>query len=145
MDAMIGKLLEEKPTKLVVIEPRAQVMDAVRLMNEHHIGSVLVMEAAVVCGIFTERDVLTRVVAMARDPTQTRVDEVMTRELATVTPETTVRTVMQLMTERRFRHVPVMHGGQVVAILSIGDLTRWLQRDQSRTINDLTDYIVRAG
>ena len=144
MDAKIGKLLEDKPAALVTIEPRAQVMDAVRLMNQHHIGSVLVMEATQVRGIFTERDVLTRVVAMARDPTQTRVDEVMTRELVTVTPETTVRVVMQLMTERRFRHVPVLHDGAVIAILSIGDLTRWISRDQRRTIDDLTDY-VRAG
>ena len=64
---------------------------------------------------------------------------------AAVTPETTVRDVMQLMTARRFRHVPVLERGRVIAMLSIGDLTRWVARDQRRTIDDLTDYIVRAG
>jgi CBS domain-containing protein len=145
MDAMICKLLEDKATELVTAEPRALVVDAVQLMNARRIGSVLVMEGDSLRGIFTERDVLTRVVAPVRDPAHTRVEEVMTRDPTTVTPETKVGAVMQLMTERRFRHVPVVQGGRVIAMLSIGDLTRWVSRDQRLTIDDLTDYIVRAG
>lgn len=145
MDTMIGKLLDDKPAHLVTMAPEATVLDAVTLMNALRIGSVLVLDGTRARGIFTERDVLTRVVAPLRDPAQTMLVEVMTRELVTVTPTTSARTAMELMTERRLRHLPVMHDGAIVGMLSIGDLTRWMVRDQKLTIDDLTDYIVRAG
>lgn len=145
MDVEIAKVLDDKRGRLDVVGPNETVCDAVARMNERNIGSLLVMAGDLALGIFTERDVLTRVVAMRRDPSTTQVREVMTSKLLTVTPSTTVREAMQLMTDRRCRHLPVMHEGRVIGMISIGDLTRWVLRDQQRTIEDLTDYIHHAG
>jgi len=141
MDMELGKVLGDKRARVDKVAPEATVCDAVTLMNEHNTGSVMVMEGDRAVGIFTERDVLTRVVALRRDPTTTRVKDVMTSTLITVEPRTTVREAMTIMTNRRCRHLPVVVEGRVVGMISIGDLTRWVVRDQQRTIEDLTDFI----
>ncbi len=141
MEIEIRKILGDKPTRVESVGPDTSVHDAVALMNERNIGSVLVLEAERTVGIFTERDVLTRVVAPGRDPAATQVREVMTTKLLAIAPSTTVHEAMAIMTERRCRHLPVMVEGRAVGMISIGDLTRWVVRDQQHTIDDLTDYI----
>ena len=113
-------------------------------MNQAHVGALLVTDGERPIGILTERDVLVRVIAERRDPATTLVHEVMTRTLVTVTTETSVADAMVTVTDRRCRHLPVMDGDRVCGMISIGDLTSWLVRDQQRTIDDLHDYVTRG-
>jgi len=117
------------------------VIDAVNVMNDHHVGSVLVMEGGDLVGIFSERDVLVRVVAAHRDPRQTLVRDVMTTRLHTAAPEDTLLDVMRLMTERRCRHIPVMDGDELVGLVSIGDITKATQHNLRQEVRELSSYI----
>ena len=144
MNDPLERLLESKTGGLETVEPQTSVMDAVARMNQRSIGSVLVMEGERLVGIFTERDVLTRVVPRQLDPNRTPVSEVMTRQLVTVSPSTTVQEAMMVVTDTRHRHLPVVQGGRVMAMVSTGDLTRWMVRDQQRTIDGLVDYVRRG-
>lgn len=144
MDTKIRAVVDSKGGRVLSIDGGAMVRDAVAIMNEHLIGSLLVLDGPRLIGIFTERDVLVRVVGDGRDPATVRVGEVMTRQIMVVEPDTTVQQAMSLMTTRRCRHLPVLEDGRVVGLISIGDLTRWVIRDQLRSIEDLTDFIHRA-
>jgi CBS domain-containing protein len=144
MNEPVKKLLEEKSGALEAVGPRSTVLEAITLMNKRRMGSVLVMEGDRLVGIFTERDVLTRVVPQHLDPRRTPVGEVMSRQPITISPNRSVQEAMILMTDSHHRHLPVVQGGKVVGLLSIGDLTRWMVRDQQRTIDDLTDYVRRV-
>jgi len=144
MNDPLERLLEQKTGGLETVGPETTVMDAVARMNQRSIGSVLVMEGERLVGIFTERDVLTRVVPRQLDPNKTPVREVMTRQLVTVSPSTTVQEAMVVVTDTRHRHLPVVQGGRVMALVSTGDLTRWVVRDQQRTIDGLVDYVRRG-
>jgi CBS domain-containing protein len=143
-DEPVTKLLDQKGESLESVTPETTVMEAVRRMNERRIGSVLVMEDGRLAGIFTERDVLTRVVPQQMDPTRTPVAEVMTRQPVIIPPTTTIEEAMMVVTGTRRRHLPVVQDGKVLGMVSIGDLTRWVVRDQQRTIDDLFDYVRRA-
>jgi CBS domain-containing protein len=144
MNEPVSRLLEQKTERVEAVEPQTSIAEAITLMNQRRIGSVLVMDGERLVGIFTERDVLTRVVPKQLDPQRTPVGEVMTRQPVTIAPTNTVQEVMMLMTDTRKRHLPVIDGGKVIGLLSIGDLTRWVVRDQQRTIDDLTDYVHRC-
>ena len=144
MNELVTQLLDEKNEGMEVVTPQTSIMDAVRRMNERQIGSVLVMEGKRLAGIFTERDVLTRVVPQRLDPTKTPVAEVMTRQPVVIPPTTTVQEAMMVVTDTRRRHLPVVEDGQVLGMVSSGDLTRWVVKDQQRTIDDLFDYVRRA-
>lgn len=144
MDSPIAKVLQTKSHHVEKVDLSATVASAVGLMNEREIGSVLVFDGARLVGIFTERDVLVRVVGERRDPTTVRVGAVMTPMPKVIEPTTTVGQAMALMTARRHRHLPVVDGDHVIGLISQGDLTRWVMRDQERAINDLTDYIHHA-
>lgn len=145
MDQPVSRVLADKQRgeEIESISPDGSVALAVRRMNELGIGSLLVMDGDRLIGIFTERDVLVRVVGAARDPAQTVVSEVMTVQILTIEPDTTVEEAMRLMTERRCRHLPVLEDDQVVGLISIGDLTRWMVVDQQNKIQDLEGYIMR--
>ncbi|HEY0707530.1 MAG TPA: CBS domain-containing protein, partial [Polyangia bacterium] len=126
------------------VSPRASISDAIALMNEKNIGSVLVMDGERMVGIFTERDVLTRVVPRRLDPAKMPVSEVMTQRPVTIAPTATVEEAMMVVSDTRRRHLPVVDGGRVIGMISIGDLNRWVVRDQKRTIDDLIDYVHRS-
>jgi len=123
------------------VGPVATVIDAVNVMNDHHVGSVLVIEGDFPVGVFSERDVLVRVVAAHRDPRQTLVRDVMTTRLHTATPDDTLLDVMRLMTERRCRHVPVMEGETLLGLVSIGDITKATQHNLRQEVRELSSYI----
>ena len=144
MNNPVHHVLKGKTGRLEKVEIDATVAAAVGLMNARNIGAVLVYDGTALAGIFTERDVLVRVVGARRDATTVRVGEVMSGSLVTIEPHTTVEQAMALMTARRHRHLPVVDGGEVVGMISVGDLTRWVIRDQERAINDLNDYIHHA-
>jgi CBS domain-containing protein len=137
----LNAVLSSKDHTVHSVAPTASVLDAVRKMNGERIGSLLVRADDEVVGIFTERDVLTRVVDQGRDPAATTVAEVMTRDLVVVKPSITVEEAMAVVTEKRCRHLPVMDGAQLLGLVSIGDLTRWVSRHQEIHIQDLVNYI----
>jgi len=144
MNEAVARLLETKTERVEAVSPQTTIGEAIAAMNQRRIGSILVMDGERLVGIFTERDVLTRVVPQQLDPRRTPVGEVMTRNPMTITPTRTVQEAMMIMTDSRKRHLPVVQGGKVVGLVSIGDLTRWMVRDQQRTIEDLTDYVRRV-
>lgn len=144
MNEAVARLLEQKTERVETVTPQTTIGEAIAAMNSKRIGSILVMDGERLVGIFTERDVLTRVVPQQLDPRRTPVGEVMTRNPMTITPSRTVQEAMMIMTDSRKRHLPVVQGGKVVGLVSIGDLTRWMVRDQQRTIEDLTDYVRRV-
>lgn len=141
MYGFVSSVLAEKGRQVYTIARTATVSEAVREMNEKGVGSLLVMGERRPAGIFTERDVLRRVVDADRDPALTRVGEVMTREMAAIDPAWHVEDAMRLMTERRLRHLPVMDGDELVGMISIGDLLRWVTINQEDHIRAMTEYI----
>ncbi|MGD8614705.1 MAG: CBS domain-containing protein [Gammaproteobacteria bacterium] len=141
METQLRELLAQKSREVHSVASHVSVTEAVRDMNYFNIGALVVLERNRVVGIFSERDVLVRVVAADRDPLTTTVREVMTRNPVCVTPTMTVEAAMRLVTERRFRHLPVMHEGELLGLISSGDLTRWLVREQRHDIDELSAYI----
>lgn len=137
----IRDVLRRKGKDVYSVGPLATVIDAVNVMNDHHVGSVLVVEGGCPVGIFSERDVLVRVVAAHRDPRQTLIRDVMTTRLHTATPDDTLLDVMRLMTERRCRHVPVMEGEMLLGLVSIGDITKATQHNLRLEVRELSSYI----
>lgn len=123
------------------VSPAMTVAAAVEVINANKVGSVLVMDGQRLVGIFTERDVLRRVVGARKDPEKTRVAEVMTRELAVMKPGSTVEDAMTVISEKRIRHLPVVEDGRVVGVISQGDLNHWLIRNREVEVNQLVDYI----
>lgn len=144
MNDPISKVLEHKGSGVETVSPETMVLVAVQRMNERKIGALLVTDRDRPIGIFTERDVLVRVVAAGLDPKTTPVNEVMTRNPVVVRSEVTVNEAMYVITQRRCRHLPVIDAGELRGLISIGDLTSWVVRHQQRTIEDLHDYMNRA-
>ena len=141
----ISSLIAEKGRQVYIVKKSATVAEAVREMNDKDIGALLVMEDRRPAGIFTERDVLRRVVDADRDPAMLKVGEVMTRNPVTIDCSARVAAAMGLMTDRRVRHLPVVENGQVVAMLSMGDVLRWLTLHQEDEIRHMSEYITGAA
>ncbi len=141
MNTSIATLLEHKGGAVRSVPVNVSVADAVKEMNRHKIGCVLVMDGARLAGIFTERDVLTRVVAADLDPKTTPVARVMTGNVLTATPDATVQQMMDTFAEKRCRHMPVMKDGQAVGVISIGDVSRWVSTAHRAEAETLRQYI----
>jgi CBS domain-containing protein len=142
MEADIRTVLEHKGHDVITTRPDSTVLAAVSLMNDMRIGAVVVVDGGgAPIGMFSERDVLQRVVARGIDPTAVRVREVMTTPLVVISPELTVHEAMAAITETRCRHLPVMDGITLVGLISSGDLTHWVIRDQAHEISDMISYI----
>lgn len=137
----VQQLLDQKPKGVFSVQPADPVIAAIRKMAEHHVGALLVMNGDSLAGIVSERDYARKVVLLGRSSTETRVAEIMTSKVVTVTAKQDAHDCMRLMTDRRIRHLPVMAGERVVGILSIGDLVRAVIEEQERTIADLESYI----
>lgn len=141
MTETLKAILDNKGSSVHSVPPATTVIDAVRTMNKNHVGSLLVIENTKVVGIFTERDVLTRIVDAGRDPHKTAISDVMTSTIVTVDPAMKVTDAMALITEKRCRHLPVMEEGELKGMVSIGDLMRWVTRHQESHIQNLVNYI----
>ena len=128
-------------TATLSVPPTVTVAAAAAVRNEHKVGSVLVMDGDRLVGIFTERDVLRRVVGERRDPATTRVADVMTRELVVMRPTASVEDAMRVVSERRVQHIPVVEGARVLGVVSQGDLNHWIVRNREGQIQDLVDYV----
>ncbi|MGA8203264.1 MAG: CBS domain-containing protein [Woeseiaceae bacterium] len=138
---LVNHLLEAKGSEVVSIVPQATVFEAIRLMADKAIGSLLVMESGELRGIITERDYARKVILKGRSSENTIVAEIMTQDVLTTTKSETVTNCMQVMTTRRVRHLPVVDGAQVVGLISIGDLVQAIISDQQEEIQQLGQYI----
>ena len=135
-------ILMNKGNEVQSVDPSASAMDAIRKMNQHQIGALLVMDAGRVQGIFTERDVLRRVVGQDRSPAEMTVAEVMTKNVFCVDPATDLDEVSQIMKNRKVRHLPVCDSeGQLRGMISIGDVNAYHASHQEATIHFLNEYI----
>ena len=138
----VRDILEKKGTQVWTVGPQATVMQAATLMNEYKIGALVVTDAGRIVGMFTERDVLRREVGEHRDPITTVVAEVMTTEVLCCTPQTLLEETRTVMKERRIRHLPVAdEDGQLLGLISIGDLNAHHQASQEQTIFLLQEYM----
>ena len=137
----VRQLLEAKSPELFAVAPGAPVIDAVRLMADKSIGALLVMEGPALAGILSERDYARKVVLEGRSSHDTPVRAIMTTQVVTITPEYGIQACMQLVTDHRIRHLPVLEGGQVVGIISIGDLVAAVIADQQHELDQLQRYI----
>jgi CBS domain-containing protein len=137
----VRQLLDRKGRQVFSIAPGAVVLEAIRLMAERHVGALLVMEGGTLSGIVSERDYARKVILLGRSSADTPVRDIMTAQVITVQPETPVEECMQIMTERRVRHLPVTEGGRVVGMVSIGDLVKAVIAEQQQHIEQLESYI----
>lgn len=137
----VSDILKGKQGSLLTIASEASVFDMVAQMVEANVGSLLVTVGGRIEGIVTERDYLRRVTLEGRTDKDTPVSEIMTSPLIVVTPQTPVDECMAIMTDRRIRHMPVVEDGEVVGLVSIGDLVKFQSQQQDFKIQYLTDYI----
>ncbi len=141
MQTTVAGILDEKGRQVWSIAPDATVYEALELMAEHNVGAVVVVEEGRLVGIMSERDYARKVVLLDRFSRGTRVRDIMTPDVLTVTPEETVAGCMALMTEHRVRHLPVVVEGRLVGLVSIGDVVRAVITDQRFLIEQLERYI----
>ena len=137
----VRQLLEAKAPEIFAIGPDAPVIDAIRLMAEKRIGALLVMQAGGLVGIVSERDYARKIVLQGRSSKDTPVRDIMTAEVIGVGLEDTADHCMQLVTDRRIRHLPVLDGDNVLGVVSIGDLVKAVIEDQQLELEQLQRYI----
>jgi CBS domain-containing protein len=140
----IRQILAGKPD-IYSIDPDATVLDALRLLEQKNVGALLVMRGSVLSGIFSERDYARRMILHGRSSKETQVREVMTPEVFVISPDTTSGECMVHMTDRHIRHLPVVEGGRVVGVISIGDVVRCVIEDLRFTVRQLESYIRSGG
>jgi CBS domain-containing protein len=137
----VAQLLKVKGDLIFSVAPEDSVLHAIEMMATRHVGALLVMDQGALLGIISERDYARKVILKKRSSHDTHVRDIMSSPATTVHPDDTVHHCMQLMTEGRFRHLPVVRGGQVLGMLSIGDLVKAVIQEQSQQIEQLERYI----
>jgi CBS domain-containing protein len=137
----VRHLLDRKARALFSVGPDDPVLEAIRMMAEHHVGALLVMRGSELAGIVSERDYARKVVLLGRSSADTPVSQIMTAPVITVSLDTSVQDCMRLMTERHIRHLPAVEQSRVVGMVSIGDLVKAVIEEQQQTIEQLESYI----
>jgi len=137
-------LKQKKFNKILPISPEQTVREALALMAEHDVGALMVMSGTKLVGILSERDYARKGILMGHHSEDTKVREMMTSPVVSITPRHTVDDCMNLMTQRHFRHLPVLEGDKVIGIVSIGDMVKWVISGQEHTIQALEGYITGA-
>lgn len=137
----VNAVLQGKSAPVYSLNAGASVLDAIRMMAEHHIGSVMVMENGRLQGIVTERDYARKVILLGRSSGETPLSDIMSSPVLTVKPTDTVTYCMTLMTDRKIRHLPVLDGDDLLGLISIGDLVKAVIEQQQEEISQLQSYI----
>ena len=137
----IKQLLDSKGHEVFTVSPDAKVFEAITIMADKQVGSLIVTKNGKPVGIITERDYARKVVLKGRFSKDIRVEDIMTKRLACASPSQTVEEGMAFMTEKRIRHLPVVEGGALVGIVSIGDLVKSIIEEQQFVIDQLVHYI----
>lgn len=138
---LVKHLLDSKGRHIVSVAPDTSVLDAIKIMADKTVGSLLVMDDDKICGIITERDYARKVIIKGRASESTMVSEIMTADVLTTSSAQTVNSCMELMSEKRIRHLPVVEDNHVIGMISIGDLVQAIISDQQEEIEHLEQYI----
>jgi len=138
---LVKQVLEAKGRDVLSISPDASVLDAVKLMAEKGIGALTVMDGSTLTGVISERDYARKIILKGRSSDSTTVREVMTSEVISTSSDSSVEKCMNMMTDSRIRHLPVVDNGMVTGIISIGDLVKAVIADQKEEIEHLEQYI----
>ena len=141
MAGTISEILRDKGSRVWSISPDAKVFEALQLMTERNIGALPVLEGTKMLGILSERDYARKVALLGRSSRQTTVREIMSAQVVLARPDDSIEECMRLMTETRVRHIPVIHGDQLLGIVSIGDLVKWIISAQSAALHQMENYI----
>ena len=139
--ATVRDIISVKGSQVLTVGPYTSVLNAALLMNEHKIGGLVVIEDGQIQGMFTERDILSRVVVPRLDPAETLVEEVMSREVVYCQPHTSLEEARSVLKNRRIRHLPVLDNGLLCGLISIGDLNAHQATAQEQTIHLLHEYL----
>ena len=137
----VSALLSQKAPVVHTVTPAHTVFEAIQKMAEYNVGALVVVQDGKLKGVISERDYTRKVALKGKTSKETHVSEILTSNVITVTPQTTVEECMRLMTKHRIRHLPVVENGQLQGILSIGDLVNWIITTQNQMIEQLTNYI----
>ncbi|MEW8561703.1 MAG: CBS domain-containing protein [Candidatus Thiodiazotropha sp.] len=137
----VNQLLQRKGFDVATINSKASVFEALELMADKGIGSLVVMEENSIAGLFSERDYARNIILKGRTSKDTRVEEIMTSQVIVVRPDQTMEECMAIMTDKRVRHLPVMRSNELVGIISIGDLVKAIIEEQQFVIDQLVSYI----
>ncbi len=146
-DVLSGKLkdlLAKKGNVVIQVESDCIIAAAARKMRDNKVGALMVMKNDTLSGIFTERDLMSRVVAEGLDPEKVKVSEAMTSSIATVPLETPIREAANIMSQNRIRHLPVLEEGKLYGVISVGDILAWKLREQEFTLHQLEDYFFKS-
>ena len=146
-DVLSGKLkdlLAKKGNVVIQVEIDCIIAAAARKMRDNKVGALMVMKNDTLSGIFTERDLMSRVVAEWLDPEKVKVSEAMTSSIATVPLETPIQEAANIMSQNRIRHLPVLEEGQLYGVISVGDILAWKLREQEFTLHQLEDYFFKS-
>ncbi|WP_227818301.1 CBS domain-containing protein [Nitrogeniibacter aestuarii] len=141
MSTTVQQVIDQKGSGIFSVGPDATVMEALELMAKNDVGGLLVLENEALVGIFTERDYARKVAIKGLSSKDTRVGDLMTANVSTVTPKNTIDEVMGMMTANRFRHVPVVSDGKLMGIITIGDVVKAVIAEHEATIQQLSSYI----
>lgn len=137
----VSTLLRGKSPSVHSISPAATVFEAIKMMDEHNIGALPVLQGGQLVGMFSEREYTRKVMLKGRTSRETQVGEIMMRDVVSVSTDDSVSRCMEIMTESRVRHLPVVEDERLIGILSIGDVVKWIISAQTATIEHLTRYV----
>jgi len=138
----VNRILERKGWEVFSVAPTAPVFEAILRMSQASVGALLVLDRGKLAGLITERDYARKVILEGRSSRETLVQEIMTISVTSVGPTASVDECMQLMTDHRFRHLPVLDGQTVVGVISIGDLVQWIISEHEVMVEQLQNYIM---
>jgi CBS domain-containing protein len=140
-NAPVSELIQSKGGNVWSVSPETMVFDAIQLMSDKNVGALVVKEHGRMVGMMSERDYTRKIVLKGKSSKTTPVREILSEKVVRVTPATTVQECLQLMTQTRIRHLPVVQEDELVGIVSIGDLVNWVIQAQSTAIQQLETYI----